>query len=430
MRTCGWHTRDVTDPSSSRKPRAAIIGGGPAGLMAADILSAAGIAVTLYERMPSLGRKFLIAGRGGLNLTHSDEIERFLSRYGEAAAHLREAIAAFSPADLRAFSEALGQPTLIGTSGRVFPQAMKSSPLLRAWLRRLDANGVAFKPRHRWTGWNDAGALSFVGPDGREVTDTPDATILALGGASWPKLGSDGAWASILNKEKIEISPLRPANCGFAIAWSDIFRQRFAGQPLKRIALSHGGETVRGEAVIAHYGIEGGAVYTLSRVLRERIDASGEATLTIDLRPDMTQKQLAAPLGQPRGKQSLSTFLRKAAALSPPAIGLLQEATAGKLSTMPAYDMAGLIKAVPLQITGTAPNDRAISTAGGIAFSEIDENFMLRKKPGIFAAGEMLDWEAPTGGYLLQACFATGAAAGRGAVKWLEKKTVSLAPSS
>ncbi len=412
----------MTDPQPSQKPRAAVIGGGPAGLMAADILSGAGIAVTLYERMPSLGRKFLIAGRGGLNLTHSEVMERFLPRYGEAAEHLREAIAAFSPDDLRAFSEALGQPTFIGSSGRVFPKDMKSSPLLRAWLRRLDANGVAFRVRNRWTGWNEAGALSFVGPDGRDVTDSPDVTILALGGASWPKLGSDGGWADILRKAAIEISPLRPANCGFAVPWSDIFRQRFAGQPLKRIALSHGGETVRGESVIAHYGIEGGAVYTLSRALREAIEKSGEATLVIDLRPDMTQKQLAAPLGQPRGKQSLSTFLRKAANLAPPAIGLLQEAAAGKLSAMPAYEMAGLIKAIPLKLTGTAPNDRAISTAGGIAFREIDEHFMLRKKPGVFAAGEMLDWEAPTGGYLLQACFATGAAAGRGAVGWLAEK--------
>jgi uncharacterized flavoprotein (TIGR03862 family) len=412
----------VTDPHLPQKPSAAVIGGGPAGLMAAEILSGAGATVTLYERMPSLGRKFLIAGRGGLNLTHSEEIGRFLTRYGEAAVHLREAIAAFSPDDLRVFSAALGQPTFIGTSGRVFPQAMKSSPFLRAWLRRLDGAGVVWKLRHRWTGWNDAGALTFAGPDGKEITDMPDATVLALGGASWPKLGSDGGWVATLKKASIEISPLRPANCGFAIQWSDIFRQRFAGQPLKRIALSHDKETVRGEAVIAHYGIEGGAVYALSRKLRETIEASGQATLTVDLRPDMTQKQLAAPLGQPRGKQSLSTFLRKAAALSPPAIGLLQEAAAGKLAALPAYEMAGLIKALPLRLTGTAPNDRAISSAGGIAFSEVDEHFMLRGKPGVFAAGEMLDWEAPTGGYLLQACFATGAAAGRGAARWLKER--------
>ena len=390
--------------------------------MAADILSAAGIAVTVYDRMPSLGRKLLIAGRGGLNLTHSEVIERFLARYGEAAEHLRPAIAAFSPDDLRAFSETLGQPTFIGTSGRVFPKDMKSSPFLRAWLRKLDAAGVAVRLRYHWQGWTNAGALSFIGPDGKDISHSPDVTVLALGGASWPKLGSDGGWARILQKEKIDITPLRPANCGFAISWTDIFRQRFAGQPLKRIALTHDGETIRGEAVIAHYGIEGGAVYTLSKRLRETIEKAGEAKLTIDLRPDMTQKQLAAPLGQPRGKQSLSTFLRKASSLSPPAIGLLQEAAAGKLGAMPAYEMAGLIKAVPLTLTGTAPNDRAISSAGGIAFSEIDEAFMLRKKPGTFAAGEMLDWEAPTGGYLLQACFATGAAAGRGAVAWLKAR--------
>jgi len=390
--------------------------------MAADILSAAGIAVTVYDRMPSLGRKLLIAGRGGLNLTHSEVIERFLARYGEAAEHLRPAIAAFSPDDLRAFSETLGQPTFIGTSGRVFPKDMKSSPLLRAWLRKLDAAGVAVRLRYHWQGWTSEGALSFIGPDGKDISHSPDVTVLALGGASWPKLGSDGGWAGILQKEKIDITALRPANCGFAISWTDIFRQRFAGQPLKRIAMTHDGETIRGEAVIAHYGIEGGAVYTLSKRLRETIEKAGEAKLTVDLRPDMTQKQLAAPLGQPRGKQSLSTFLRKASSLSPPAIGLLQEAAAGKLGAMPAYEMAGLIKAVPLTLTGTAPNDRAISSAGGIAFSEIDEAFMLRKKPGTFAAGEMLDWEAPTGGYLLQACFATGAAAGRGAVAWLKAR--------
>ena len=391
--------------------------------MAADILSAAGMSVTVYDRMPSLGRKFLIAGRGGLNLTHSEVIERFLPRYGEAAEYLRPAIEAFSPDDLRAFSEALGQPTFIGTSGRVFPKDMKSSPFLRAWLRKLDGNGVAFRLRYRWLGWNDDGALSFARPDEKDTAHAADVTVLALGGASWPKLGSDGGWAGILQKEKIDIAPLRPANCGFAIQWTDIFRGRFAGQPLKRIALTHDGETIRGEAVIAHYGIEGGAVYTLSKHLRETIEKTGEAALTVDLRPDMTQKQLAAPLGQPRGKQSLSTFLRKAASLSPPAIGLLQEAAAGKLGAMPAYEMAALIKALPLTLTGTAPNDRAISTAGGLAFSEIDANFMLRKKPGTFVAGEMLDWEAPTGGYLLQACFATGAAAGRGALAWVKART-------
>jgi uncharacterized flavoprotein (TIGR03862 family) len=415
---CDWHTHLV---NASTQKRAAIIGAGPAGLMAADVLSAAGIAVTLYERMPSAGRKFLIAGRGGLNLTHSDEFERFLPRYGEAAPHLREAIAAFSPDDLRAFSEALGQPTFIGTSGRVFPKDMKSSPFLRAWLQRLDKAGVVFKMRHRWTGWNEAGALTFAGP-ATEVTDVPDATILALGGASWPKFGSDGGWVETLKNDTIEVAPLRPANCGFALAWTDIFRERFAGQPLKRIALLHEGEVVRGEAVIAHYGIEGGGIYALSRPLRESIEKNGEAKLFVDLRPDMTQRELAAPLGQPRGKQSLSTFLRKAAALSPAAIGLLQEATKGKLAAMPAYDMAGLIKAVPLTLTGTAPNDRAISSAGGIAFSAIDAHFMLRRKPGVFVAGEMLDWEAPTGGYLLQACFATGAAAGKGAADWLTDK--------
>ena len=417
---CDWHTACV---NASSQKRAAVIGGGPAGLMAADILSGAGIAVTLYERMPSLGRKFLIAGRGGLNLTHSDEFERFLSRYAEAADHLRGAITAFSPDDLRAFSEALGQPTFIGSSGRMFPQAMKSSPFLRAWLRRLDSAGVAFKVRHRWTGWNDAGALTFVGPDGKEVTDTPDATVLALGGASWPKLGSDGGWADALNKETIEVSPLRPANCGFAVQWTDIFRERFAGQPLKRIALLHEGEMVRGEAVIAHYGLEGGGIYALSRKLA-RDDRKIRRRETLHRSASRHDAGTIGGAARPAARQTIAVHLPAqgggvVAAGDRVAAGSRR---AGKLGAMPAYDMAGLIKAVPLTLTGTAPNDRAISSAGGIAFSEIDEHFMLRKKPGVFVAGEMLDWEAPTGGYLLQACFATGAAAGRGAVEWLKER--------
>ncbi len=401
------------------KTTAAVIGGGPAGLMAAEMLADAGVAVTIYDRMPSLGRKFLMAGRGGLNLTHTDEIERFLSRYGAAADHLRPAIAAFSPDALRAFSEQLGQPTFIGTSGRVFPKDMKASPLLRAWLRRLSGKGVKVALRHTWTGWDAQGRLLFVDGAGAARTIQADAAVLALGGASWPKLGADGGWAGILQRDGIAVSTLRPSNCGFLADWSDLFRDRFEGQPLKRIALSFAGQTLRGEAMIARSGLEGGGVYALSSALRDAIEQTGATTLTIDLLPDAPLDELTRKLGAPRGKQSLSTFLRKAASLSPVAIGLAQEVSRGKLAALAPDAMASLFKALPVKLTGVAPIDRAISTAGGVAFGETDENFMLRKKPGVFVAGEMLDWDAPTGGYLLQACFATGMAAGRGAASWL-----------
>ena len=391
--------------------------------MAAEVLAGGGARVTVYEGMASVGRKFLLAGRGGLNLTHSEDLERLLGRYGAAEPWLRPAIEAFPPAALTAWCEALGQPTFVGTSGRVFPRSMKTSPLLRAWLRRLDAAGVALKPRHRWTGWDAAGALLFETPDGL-VSVKADATILALGGASWPQLGSTGAWAGVLRAAGVRIVPLQPANCGFLAPWSDVFRTRFAGQPLKRLELTFGPHTVRGEALITETGLEGGGIYALSAPLREAIVRDGAAVLHVDLRPDITRADLEQRLGAPRGKQSLSTFLRKAAGLSPAAIGLLHEAAitaSEKLSAMTPASIATLIKAVPVRLAGTAPMARAISTAGGIALDEIDEAFMLRRLPGVFAAGEMLDWEAPTGGYLLQAAFATGASAGRGALAWLAR---------
>ena len=400
----------------------AVIGAGPAGLMAAEVLAAGGADVTVYDAMPSAGRKFLMAGRGGLNLTHSEPLPDFLARYREAMPHLKSAVEAFSPDALRAWSEALGQPTFVGSSGRVFPKAFKASPLLRAWLRRLDAAGVKFAFRHRWIGWDEGGGLLFATPDGPRMVNV-DATVLALGGASWPRLGSDGVWTAALAAKGIAIAPMRPANSGFTVAWSDIFRDRFEGQPLKGVALTIGAHTVRGEAIITRTGIEGGAIYALSAELRDAVLANGTATLSVALRPDVTTEQLTVRLSAPKGKQSFSNVLRKAAQLSPVGIGLLQEVAAmsgRSLASLPPVDLAELINAVPIQISGTAPIARAISTAGGIAFDELDENFMLHRLPGIFAAGEMLDWEAPTGGYLLQASFATGVAAGKGALNWLK----------
>jgi uncharacterized flavoprotein (TIGR03862 family) len=407
--------------------KVAVIGAGPAGLMAAEVLSAAGVRVTVYDRMPSAGRKFLMAGRGGLNLTHSEDLPAFLGRYGDAAENLRAAIEAFPPSALRAWCEGLGQETFVGSSGRVFPKSLKASPLLRAWLRRLAARGVEFAFRHRWIGWDASGRLQFDAPASC-VSVQADAIVLALGGASWPRLGSVGDWVDPLARAGVGLAPLRPANCGFIASWSDIFRDRFEGQPLKRIELTFGDQCVRGEAIITRGGLEGGAVYALSAALREAIAASGEAVLHIALRTDLSAAELQQRLAAPRGKQSLSTFLRKAVNLSPPAIGLLNEAAASaslRLASMDAAALAALINAVPVRLIGTASIDRAISTAGGISFAALDGHFMLRLQPGTFAAGEMLDWEAPTGGYLLQASFATGAAAARGALAWLSREGVT-----
>jgi uncharacterized flavoprotein (TIGR03862 family) len=416
-------SRQAVVVSDIAKTDVAVIGAGPAGLMAADVLAKGGARVTVYDAMASAGRKFLMAGRGGLNLTHSEPLPEFLKRYGAARPRLEAAITAFPPDALRAWSEALGQPTFVGSSGRVFPEAFKASPLLRAWLRGLDSIGVQLKLRHRWTGWTDDGRLSFQAPHGQCLVEA-HASVLALGGASWPRLGSDGAWVEILAAQGVAISPLRPANCGFTVAWSDIFRDRFEGHPLKGAALSSGSHAARGEAIITRTGLEGGAIYALSADLREAITVSGPATLRIALRPDLDMQDLIARLSLPKGKQSFSNWLRKASHLSPVAIGLLQEAAIASgvsLSALPSENLAALINAVPIKLNGTAPRARAISTAGGISFGEIDLDFMIRRLPGTFAAGEMLDWEAPTGGYLLQASFATGGAAGRGALKWLSR---------
>ncbi|APG12666.1 putative flavoprotein (TIGR03862 family) [Bradyrhizobium elkanii] len=389
--------------------------------MAAEVLAQGGARVSVYDAMPSAGRKFLMAGRGGLNLTHSEPLPEFMARYREAMPHLRAAVEAFPPDALRAWSAALGEPTFVGSSGRVFPKAFKASPLLRAWLRRLDAAGVRFAFRHRWTRWDGEGRLLFRTTDGQRPIEAK-VTVLALGGASWPRLGSDGGWADILASKGVAVSKLRPANSGFTVAWSDVFRDRFEGQPLKGVALTIGAHTVRGEAMITRSGIEGGAIYALSAELREAVLGLGQATLTIALRPDLEADALTTRLSGTRGKQSLANFLRKAAQLSPVGIGLMQEAAIASgrpLATFSPAELAKLINAIPVELTGVAPIERAISTAGGITFDEIDDHFMLRKLPGVFAAGEMLDWEAPTGGYLLQASFATGAAAGRGVLRWL-----------
>jgi uncharacterized flavoprotein (TIGR03862 family) len=398
-------------------PFVAVLGAGPAGLMAAETIATAGHPVRVFERMPSPARKLLMAGRGGLNLTHSEGLEAFLARYAGAEAALAPAIRAFPPEALIAWAEALGQEIFTGSSGRVFPRALKASPLLRAWLVRLEAQGVRVLPRHEWRGFTPDGALRIGSPEGEQAL-RPAATVLALGGASWPRLGADGGWAAHLSG--VQVQPFQPSNMGFRIGWSDIFRQKFEGTPLKRIALSFAGRTVRGEAIVTAQGIEGGAVYALSAPLRDAIAAEGSATLLLDLRPDLDATTLASKLDEPRRGQSLSTFLRKAAGLPPVAIGLVQEA----LHAGTEQSLASLIKALPLRLDAPQGLERAISSAGGIALAELDTHFMLRARPGLFACGEMLDWEAPTGGYLLQACFATGRAAGLGVAEWLRHPSV------
>jgi uncharacterized flavoprotein (TIGR03862 family) len=370
----------------------AVVGAGPAGLIAAEILSAAGKRVVVYERMPTVARKFLMAGRGGLNLTHSEPFEQFLTRYGEASGRLRPMLEAFTPGDLRAWADGLGAETFVGSSGRVFPKAMKASPLLRAWLTRLEAQGVEIRSRTAWRGWDE--------------TERPAATLLALGGASWPRLGSDGSWAHALSTRGVEMTPLQPANVGFNVAWSEHFRTRFAGQPLKTIALRSGASEARGEAMITAYGIEGGAIYASSAKLREHLPL----TIDMDLRPALTRDEIALKLVRAKAGDSLSSVLRKTLGLTPPAIALLHEA--GPPPREPSA-LAALIKGIPIRLTSAQGLDRAISTTGGVNWNAVDENLQLRAVPGTYVAGEMLDWEAPTGGYLLQACFATGAWAAR-----------------
>ncbi len=401
-----------------RQHTAAVIGAGPAGLMAAEQLAASGVSVTVYDRMPSAGRKFLMAGRGGLNLTHSEELSCFIARYGAGAAHLACALDTWTPAQMVDWAHGLGIETFTGSSGRVFPKAMKASPLLRAWLKRLDGLGVQLLTGHTWHGFDDTDRLVFATSEGAERRAIADVVILAMGGASWPRLGSDGAWVRPLQSLGVPIKPLVASNCGVTIPWSPHLLARHAGAPLKRVALSIGDRTVRGEAIISRQGLEGGAVYALGAAIREALADHGHAEVVLDLRPDMTREELARRLSAERGKQSTATFLKRTLKLAPAAIALMHEA---KLLPAEGAALARRIKSVPLIATGTAGLERAISTAGGVAFEGVDRFGMLNARPGVFVAGEMLDFDAPTGGYLLQATFATAVVAAQGASRWLHR---------
>jgi uncharacterized flavoprotein (TIGR03862 family) len=392
---------------------AAVIGAGPAGLMAAEVLAEAGLNVTIYERMASPARKLLMAGRGGLNLTHGENFEAFCARYGAAQARLRPMLEAFGPEQVREWCAGLGQETFVGSSGRVFPRALKASPLLRAWLRRLGGLGVQIRPRHAFQGF--AGDAALFGTPGGPVEIKADAMVLALGGASWPRLGADGGWVAPLAEAGLPSSPLRPANCGVLVDWSAFFREKFQGEPLKNIALHFGALSAKGEAVVTRRGLEGGAVYALSGAIRDALAAGEEAVLQVHLRPDFSLEEISRRLSRPRGKTSLANYLRKILGLGAAGIALLRES--GPLPGETAA-LAALINAVPLKITGVGGLERAISTAGGVLWEALDENLMARARPGLFVAGEMLDWEAPTGGYLLTACLATGRAAGVAAAAW------------
>lgn len=388
-----------------------IIGAGPAGLMAAEVALERGARVAIYDAMPSPARKFLMAGKSGLNITHSEDEAIFRSRYTAPDVRLTAMVEAFGPAEITAWMAGLGIESYAGTSGRVFPVGMKASPLLRRWLARLGEGGATLHTRHRWKGWDDAGALLFDTPEG-QTRVTADATILALGGASWARLGSDGAWADILAARGVDLEPFAPSNCGFTVNWSARLLAAQEGAPIKSVSLSAGGHTQRGDFVITRTGIESGAVYPLSAALRQELAGRGAATLTIDLLPDADEAALAARLTSANAKDSVSNRLRKAARLDGAKIALLNEVTKGAPPKDPAA-LARLLKALPLTLTGTAPMDTAISTSGGVAWKALDEHLMLKAVPGTYCAGEMVAWDAPTGGYLLTACLAMGRAVGR-----------------
>ncbi|MEP7762877.1 TIGR03862 family flavoprotein [Sanguibacter sp. 25GB23B1] len=403
---------------------ASVIGGGPAGLIAAEELARAGVDVTVYEHMPAVCRKFLLAGRGGLNITHSEDADRFVGRYGESADRLGPMLERFAAQDLRDWCGSLGEETFVGSSGRVFPKAFRATPLVRAWLARLAELGVRIETRHRWTGWTDEhDALRLTGPDSGEIEVASDVAVFALGGASWPRLGSDGTWVDLFRDRGVEVVPLRPANVGVRVGWTDIFSDRFAGKPLKNVALTvrgHRGGRARGDAMVTGTGLEGGPVYAIGAAIRATLDTGAPCVVEVDLRPDLTGDSLTERLLHRRPKDSGSSWLRRSIGLDPAAIALVREAGGGAVPDDAAV-VARLVKAVPVVVTATMPIARAISTAGGIAWSEVDESLMMRRMPGTFVAGEMLDWEAPTGGYLLQASFSTGVAAARGALTWLQR---------
>lgn len=406
---------------SAPQKTVAVIGGGPAGLMAAEVLSQAGIQVDVYDAMPSVGRKFLMAGKGGMNITHSEPFANFLTRYGSHREHIEPLLNAFSPDALREWIQGLGIDTFVGTSGRVFPTDMKAAPLLRAWLHRLREKGVRFHMRHRWVGWGEQGELRFTTPDGERLIKA-DAVILALGGGSWPQLGSDGAWVPLLSQHGATVAPLRPSNCGFDIAWSAHFRERFVGEPLKSVTASFGDVRKQGECVITTHGIEGGLIYALSAPLRDEIERSGSATLLLDLLPDWSDERVLNEVSHPRGSRSLSSHLQSRLGLKGVKANLLREALSAEQMN-DATLLAHTIKQLPIHLAATRPIAEAISSAGGVTFESLDAKLMLKKSPGLFCAGEMMDWEAPTGGYLLTACFASGRVAGSGALDWLRSQS-------
>ena len=400
--------------------RVAIIGAGPAGLMAAEqLVPVDGIDVDIFDAMPSVGRKFLMAGKGGMNITHSEPLPAFVARYGARAPNIAPLLDVFGPQALREWIANLGIETFVGTSGRVFPSEMKAAPLLRAWLHRLRAAGVHFHVRHRWLGWEEDGSLRFATPQG-EVALQADVVILALGGGSWARLGSDGAWVPLLAARGVQIQPLRPSNCGFDVAWSNHFRERFAGQPVKSVLASIGQQSQQGEFNITENGIEGGLIYALSAPLRDALERDGRASLTLDLAPGRSLARLIADLSRPQGRDSLSNHLRRRVGIEGVKAALLREFCPSETLTA-TNSLAAAIKALAVPVIATRPLDEAISTAGGVCFEALDERLMLRQLPGTFVAGEMLDWEAPTGGYLLTAGFASGYVAGQGARAWLNQ---------
>ncbi|NMZ56927.1 TIGR03862 family flavoprotein [Pseudomonas lundensis] len=409
----------MTDALTPLPPHVAIIGGGPAGLMAAEVLSQAGVRVDLYDAMPSVGRKFLLAGVGGMNITHSEAYPAFLSRYAERAPQIAPLLRAFDADALCRWIHDLGIETFVGSSGRVFPTDMKAAPLLRAWLKRLRESGVVIHTRHRWLGWRADGALRIDSPEGEKHL-TPDATVLALGGGSWARLGSDGAWMPLLAERGVSLAALQPSNCGFDVTgWSEVLRTKFAGAPLKNIAIALEHHNPRlGECVITASGIEGSLIYAWSAPIREAINRQGAATILIDLLPGKAVDNVAKALAKPRGSRSMSKHLHSQLGLDGVKAALLRELAPAEYFADPAL-LARAIKALPLQLIKPRPLDEAISSAGGVTFEALDEHLMLKPLPGVFCAGEMLDWEAPTGGYLLTGCFASGRAAGLGVLSWL-----------